>query len=62
MAQYMGPLIRSGALWSCGRNAAAKPRRGLWSRIWNWFGVSRPTSLTPLQFRSDMFRPGKPRY
>ena len=62
MAPYMDPLMRSGAMWSCGRQAEVKPRRGLWSRIWSWLGVSRPTSPPPIICRSELFRPGKPRY
>ena len=42
MAQYMDPLIRSGAMWSCGRNAAFKPRRGLWSSGIGWVSVKLP--------------------
>lgn len=63
MPQYMDPLIRSGALWSCERQAVAKPRRGLWARIRSWLGVSRrPPSTMPLIFRSDLLRQGKPPY
>jgi hypothetical protein len=63
MPQYMDPLIRSGAMWSCERQAMVKPRRGLWSRILSWLGSSRrPTSITPLIFRSDLLRQGKPPY
>jgi hypothetical protein len=61
MAQYMDPLIRSGAMWSCGRNAAFKPKRGLWSRFWNWLGF-RPTSSAPVVRWNGLFKPGRPRY
>jgi hypothetical protein len=63
MPQYMDPLIRSGAMWSCERQAVVKPRRGLWARISTWLGISRgPTSSRPLIFRSNLLRQGKPPY
>jgi hypothetical protein len=61
MAPYMDPLIRSGAVWSCGRTAATKSRPGFWSRIWRWFVVRRHTQ-SGILVRSEWLIRGKPRY
>lgn len=62
MAQYVDPLIRSGAMRSCERQSAVRPQSGLWLRIWRWLGVSRPAAPRPIVFRSSLLRPGRPRY
>ena len=62
MAQYMGPLIRSGAMWSCERKTDIKPRGKLWSFVLRWLGLDRQNPSASLVFRSEVLRQGKPRY
>ena len=62
MAPYLDPLIRSGAMWSCGGQALGKPRPGLWARIRSWFSGPRQTKPVSIVFRSELFTPEKPQY
>ena len=62
MAQYLDPLIRSGAMWSCGRQVGIRSQPGWWSRIWSWLGGLRPAPQSSHVFRTQIIRPDKPRY
>ncbi len=62
MAQYMVPLIRSGALWLCGRKTGLKAGRKFWPSILRWWGGSRPNQSPGPAFLNSTLKPGKPRY
>ena len=62
MAPYTNLLVRSGALWLCGRAGTVKPRQGLWSRIWSRILRSGQISSARLMVRSELFKPDKLRY
>jgi hypothetical protein len=62
MAPYMDLLVRSGAMWHCGRAGTVKPRQGLWSRLWNRIRRAGQSTSARLIVRSELLRPEKPRY
>ncbi len=62
MAQFMVPLMRSGALWSCSRTARLDQRRGFWTRVLRWFSGDPEHPPISLVFRSSALRRGTRRY
>ena len=62
MPQYMLPLLRSGAMWSCGQPAGVKPQGKFWSAVWRWIRAERPVRSVSLLYRGDVIKPGTRRY
>jgi hypothetical protein len=60
MAQYVDPLIRSGAMWSCGRQRGMRSHLGWWSRMWNWLGGTPPAAPRVTVCQAPSSKPDKP--
>ncbi|MCC2642368.1 MAG: hypothetical protein K0S45_2781 [Nitrospira sp.] len=61
MKRYIAPLMRSGAMWSCGRPAQLSRGSKLWPSVLRWLGLSRqrPSALLALR---RLVKPEKPWY